>query len=98
METSTIHLIIGILVTALVTWIFASWYYKRASEDLVKEAAELKNLNTLILRALENAGFAELNKDENGKPVGLVITLQPKSVVSKSSISKPDLKSEIERS
>lgn len=95
MDTAIVSLVIGILgivVGAVVTWIVADRYYRRASKDLVKEAAELKNLNILILRALENAGFAELNKDENGKPVGLVITLQPQSIVSKSSVSKPDLK------
>jgi len=94
MDTGIISLAIGILgiaVGALVTWIVADRYYKRASEDLVKEAAELKNLNILILRALENAGFVELTKDENGKPVGLVITLGSQ-VKAKTSLSKVDLK------
>ena len=52
--------IIGIAVGAFITWKVANRYYKKASDDLIKEASDLRNLNILILRALENAGFAEL--------------------------------------
>ena len=47
--------ILGIVAGAVITWKVADKYYKRASEDLVKEAEDLRNLNILILRAFENA-------------------------------------------
>jgi hypothetical protein len=68
--------IFSVFIGALVTWFVARIYYKRASEELTKEASDLRKLNVLILRALENAGLVELNRDENGNPTGLVIKLK----------------------
>ena len=84
--------IIGIAIGAIITWKVADRYYKKASDDLIKEASDLRNLNILILHALENAGFAELNKDESGKPIGLNITIKPNTIKMKVSTSKPKLK------
>ncbi|MFX0090797.1 MAG: hypothetical protein ACFFBD_03455 [Candidatus Hodarchaeota archaeon] len=85
--------LISIAVGALVTWKVADWYYKRASKDLVKEAGDLRSLNTTILRAFENAGFAELNRDENGNIVGLVLKLSGKiRAVSKTSDAELTIK------
>ena len=68
--------IVGIAIGAIITWFVAERYYRRAGDDLKKAASELKDLNILILRALENAELVQLNKDENGKPIGLNITLK----------------------
>ena len=55
----------------------------------MKETEVLRELNILIIRALEEAGLAKFNKDENGKPVGLHFTIQPHSVVSMTGVSTP---------
>ena len=42
-------------------------------QELKEEAANLRKLTVLIIRALEEAGLAILNRDESGEPIGLVI-------------------------
>lgn len=61
--------LIGCLVGALVTWFFSFFYYKRAGDDLKKEAQELHRQTQLILVALEQGGLIELRR-ENGKIIG----------------------------
>ena len=63
-------LILGSIVTLLVT----KAYYVRASQDLIKEAEELRRLSVLVLHAMEDAGLASLNRDNSGRVVGLVIS------------------------
>lgn len=48
--------IVGILVGALITWIVAHVYYKRAGDELRGEAAELRKLMTMMLTAMERQG------------------------------------------
>jgi uncharacterized ion transporter superfamily protein YfcC len=57
---------IAVIIGALVTWIVAKYYYERASIELAKQAEDLKNKSTLMLRALEIGGKAEFVRDENG--------------------------------
>lgn len=45
----------------------------KASEDLKKESSELRKLNNMMLRALENAGFAEFKRDDEGNAIGIFI-------------------------
>jgi len=67
---------IGVIIGGIITFFVAKYYYQRATKDLKKEAAELRKLNTLILRGMEEAGQVEWNKDSVGNIVGLVINLK----------------------
>jgi hypothetical protein len=50
----------------------ARYYYKRASSDLSKEAKELYNLLRMVLTSLENAKLVRLNRDKDGKIIGMI--------------------------
>ena len=63
----------------------------KASEDLRKEASELRNLNVLILRGMEKAGFAKFNRDKNGNPVGLVLEISVSDTVAATSVTPSNL-------
>ena len=55
---------IGCLIGAFFTWL-ASWdYYKRAGDDLKREAKNLFEQTQLILTALEQVGSIELEKND----------------------------------
>ena len=71
--SSFISTLIGVLVGGAITWLVAWYYYSRASRELNEEAAELRRLNNLMLRGMENAGWVKLNRDESGKVVGFII-------------------------
>ncbi len=83
---SIISNVIGVLIGALITVLAARKYYEKASIDLAKEASELKYLNELMLRGMENAGLAQFGRDENGNIKGLLITFSA-NVSCESSIS-----------
>jgi hypothetical protein len=68
---TVISTLISVAVGAFVTWRVARVYYERASRDLGKEAENLRHLNVLMLRAMENAGLANFARDEAGNPIGL---------------------------
>jgi len=61
----------GIIVTLIVGW--------AASKDLIREIRKLRQLNQLILVALQNSGMADLNFDKDGNIVGLNINIQAKT-------------------
>ena len=65
-------------IGALITWWVAKHYYQKAGKELEVEASELKKLNTLMLRAMENSGLAKFNRDKNGNIKGMVIELSAK--------------------
>lgn len=67
--------LVSMLVGAVITWWFARRYYEKASHDLSLEAAELKKLNTLMLRGLEAAGMAEFSRDQEGNIQGMKINV-----------------------
>lgn len=67
--------IANILVGALITWFLARYYFKKAGNELKEEADKLRKLNILMLRALEEAGLAKFNRNENNEIIGLVINL-----------------------
>ena len=70
MDTNTIiSTSIGGVISALISWLF----YWLGGRGLAKEAKQLHELNVLLLRAFEEAGLARLNRDENGRPIGLII-------------------------
>jgi hypothetical protein len=61
------------LIGAFITGVVSRYYYMRAAKELQQEADELRRLTTLVLRAMENAGWANLNRDASGRIMGLVI-------------------------
>lgn len=65
-------LFVGATITFFVTLFVSRYYYKRASQDLREEASELIKKIDLILRAMEDAGWVEWNKDEQGNIKGIV--------------------------
>jgi len=86
---------VSILVGAAITWLASWWYYRRAGDDLRAEAAELRRLTTLILRALEEGGIAKLNRNEAGHIIGLVLQLRATGVSASSgsaglSVKRPE--------
>ena len=68
--------IIGI-VTGLISGMLTCWFfYWLAGKDLKREAEDLRKLNILIIRALEQAGLAKVSYNTDGKPKGLVLELR----------------------
>lgn len=59
----------SMLVGALITWVVAWWYYKRAGDELRQEAKDLKNATNTILAFLANRD-AEVGviQDSKGNP------------------------------
>ena len=47
------------------------FYAQRSSQELKREAKSLRHLTTLILRGLEEAGFVEFSRDEQGGLIGI---------------------------
>jgi hypothetical protein len=82
---------IGAVIGAGITWLVAHKYYVKASEELRKEASELRKLNILMLRAMEEAGLAKFNRDENGNPVGLTLKINVPDVVSTTAVTPGNL-------
>ena len=80
-------LILGSIVTLLVT----KAYYVRASQDLIKEAEELRRLSVLVLHAMEDAGLASLNRDNSGRVVGLVISASAHEVAHASASAEAEV-------
>ncbi len=70
MSESAIATIISVVATLIVGWGF----FFVASKELRNEAARLRHLNKLILHALEHAGFAEVKRDGEGEPIGIVLS------------------------
>lgn len=61
--------LIGCLIGSAITWFFSWFYYKKAGDELQKEARNLKTQTQLILVALEQGGLVELQRD-NGEIIG----------------------------
>jgi len=83
--------LIGVVIGSAITWVVAHKYYVKASEKLRKEASELRNLNVLILRGMEEAGFAKFNRDKNGNPVGLVLKISASDIESATTVIPSNL-------
>jgi hypothetical protein len=63
----TTGLISGLVSGALVSWVF----YRLSGRDLAREAEDLRKLNIMTVKALVEAGIADVNFDAGGKPIGL---------------------------
>ena len=70
-ELPTFQSLIGVLLGALITWLFADYYYIRASRDLYRDVDKLKNLNILMLRAQELNSDTKFARDNEGNPSGI---------------------------
>ena len=73
-------LVLGIVAGGLITAGVGWYFYKRAGDELRRESLQLReetgrirHLTNLVLRALEDAGIAQLNRDPEGNPIGLVL-------------------------
>jgi cellobiose-specific phosphotransferase system component IIA len=67
-----------ILIGVFITWLWAKHYYQKATNDLKKEAAELRRLIDLIIQQIERMEKSNLLKvirDESGKPIGLEVLM-----------------------
>jgi hypothetical protein len=65
--------VLALIVGAVITWLVARHYYIQAGKELAEETSELRHLTTLVLRGMENADLAELNRDLSGKITGLIL-------------------------
>lgn len=76
--------VLGVAVGAFITWRVSKHYYERAGRELREESEALRGLVGMILRAMQNAGLAEIKRDEKGKMMLLVIDLEGKGTDSNS--------------
>lgn len=82
---------VGVLVGGIVTWAVAKCYYKKASEELQKEAHELRRLNELMLLGMEHAGWIELNRDNSGKILGFRQVIGVPSILTEEKFGTPTI-------
>jgi hypothetical protein len=68
--------IISIVFGGILTLIVAHLYYIRASQELSVEANKLRQLNNLILVALEQSNLATLTHDAEGNVTGVIGKLE----------------------
>ena len=61
----------------MITWIVGFVYYKRAGDELRGETAELRKPMTIVLTAMEQQGWAKLNRDSSGQISGFVFEITP---------------------
>ena len=74
---------VSVLIGAFVAWLVAWFYYKKAGDELKKEAASLHCTVGIILRWLEAGGKNVLViHDQDGKPTGLNYSLSLSDSVS----------------
>ena len=74
---------LGVLIGALITWLLAWYYYKRAGDELRVEADKLQHTNEMILRWLEVDGNnIKVVRAADGKPVSLARETSMSDVVS----------------
>ncbi len=66
-----ITMIIGALITGLVSWFF----YARAAKQLKEETKEVRRLTTMVLQAMEIAGLVKLSRDAYGNITGIVVNI-----------------------
>jgi Tfp pilus assembly protein PilW len=83
--------VVSIVVGSLITWLVSRAYYLRASEDLTKEASNLRQLTELMLRGMEAAGWVKFNRDSNGKPTGIIFEDSGTAVLHASSSSTAEV-------
>ncbi len=68
---TVVSTVVGTFVGVLAGWMITYFYAQRSSQELKREAKSLRHLTTLILRGLEEAGFVEFSRDEQGGLIGI---------------------------
>lgn len=69
------HPLISILIGSAVTWFFAWFYYKRAGDELRKEAELLQKATNAIVYFLEHpSAEIEARRDTAGRVVGVIVS------------------------
>lgn len=65
----------GVVVGAAVTWLTAWYYYKRAGDELRREAQKLQTATRAIVYMLENPDAKiTVRRDGDGNATGLVVS------------------------
>jgi len=90
--------ILGVIFGGLITWYWSKHYYKKASEELKKEAGGLKSeteklrkFTKMILQGMEIANLVTITKDPQGDPVGFVLKINVHDTISFSGSTSPVL-------
>jgi len=66
--------LVSVLFGGLITWIAAWKYYKKAGDELRKEAALLRKANMAVVYMLEHPDAEiEVRRDDAGNPIGLIV-------------------------
>ncbi len=72
---SILGVLVGAAISGVISWFFIWRYYKRAGDDLRREAdelrketAELQRLQNIMLEGMAQAGWIKLIHDEFGRP------------------------------
>jgi hypothetical protein len=71
------HIFLGILLGTIITGLISYFFYYTAGKKLIKEAAELKQINRMVIQTFQLNGF-EIAKDNNGNQEGIKVTLSAK--------------------
>ena len=67
--------LVSILIGGAITWICAWFYYKRAGDQLRKEAALLQKATSAIIYLLEHReAEIKVQRDDAGRTVGLIVS------------------------
>jgi hypothetical protein len=69
MATTIILTVISIGVGGVVTFLLTRWHYERASEDLEREASELRDYTVTLINYLDDARMIDVERDAHGNPV-----------------------------
>lgn len=64
--------IVGLISGLITGFVTCLVFYVLSGRDLKKEADDLRKLNVLIIRAMENARIVAVNWDADGRPIGLI--------------------------
>jgi hypothetical protein len=62
--------VVAVVIGGLINWWFARVYYRRGARELEAEASKLRNLMRIMLVAMEEQGWAKLNRDGSGNIIG----------------------------
>ena len=69
--------LVSLVTGSLVTWLFAWLYFKKAGDDLRREAAQLRKKTDLIIYCLTNPGVKVSAEYVAGEVVGLNVSIEP---------------------
>ena len=73
---SVVEWALGILIGGFITWLFSRYYYKRAGDELRREAVALHVAMTAVVNALrqDKDALIELQRDDLGRVTGVKVS------------------------